>query len=228
MLDAVFYVLETGSSGGRSRWTSPPETGSPRTSGRRREPGLIAELHARLRGKVRKRAGREVVDGRGHRLAVREARRGRRRGSRGYGGGRKINGRHRHLICDTAGPLLMINVTAGDSAAELGSATARPRRTTAARSGSLSRVVSDVPQSCGTPQSPPLCRSHSPARGDPARNGLGQGGEIPESPGQGSPSPRQGPGRCESPRPMPDTTSQQADRQTHDQRRIPSSPLSPH
>ncbi|MGW2208262.1 hypothetical protein [Streptomyces sp. NPDC001781] len=32
---------------------------------------------------------------------------------------RKSNGRHRHLICDTADPLLMINVTAGDSAAEL-------------------------------------------------------------------------------------------------------------
>ena len=35
-------------------------------------------------------------------------------GSRGYDGGKKINGRRRHLICDTTGLLLMINVTAGD------------------------------------------------------------------------------------------------------------------
>ncbi|MER5724636.1 transposase [Streptomyces sp. NPDC006682] len=35
-------------------------------------------------------------------------------GSRGYDGGKNINGRRRHLICDTAGLLLMIDVTAGD------------------------------------------------------------------------------------------------------------------
>ena len=77
--------------------------------------GLIAELHDRLRGKVRERAGREaeptaaVIDSQSVKAdAVVGA------GSRGYDGGKKINGRRRHLICDTVGLLLMINVTAGD------------------------------------------------------------------------------------------------------------------
>jgi transposase len=80
-----------------------------------REAGLIAELHDRLRGKVRERAGREaeptaaVIDSQSVKAdAVVGA------GSRGYDGGKKINGRRRHLICDTIGLLLMINVTAGD------------------------------------------------------------------------------------------------------------------
>lgn len=80
-----------------------------------RESGLVAEFHDRLRGKVREAAGRDpeptaaVIDSQSVKAdAVVGA------GSRGYDGGKKINGRRRHLICDTTGLLLMINVTAGD------------------------------------------------------------------------------------------------------------------
>jgi transposase len=80
-----------------------------------REAGLIAELQDRLRGKVREAAGREaepsaaVIDSQSVKAdAVVGA------SSRGYDGGKKSNGRRRHLICDTIGLLLMINVTAGD------------------------------------------------------------------------------------------------------------------
>ncbi|MFI5806021.1 IS5 family transposase [Streptomyces sp. NPDC051561] len=75
----------------------------------------MAELHDRLRGKVREAAGRDpeptaaVIDSQSVKAdAVVGA------SSRGYDGGKKINGRRRHLICDTLGLLLMIHVSAGD------------------------------------------------------------------------------------------------------------------
>ena len=114
MLDAVFYVLDNG-----IKWRAMP-VDFPAWDRvyaffRRWRDGLIAELHDRLRGKVRERAGREaeptaaVIDSQSVKAdAVVGA------GSRGYDGGKKINGRRRHLICDTLGLLLMINVTAGD------------------------------------------------------------------------------------------------------------------
>ncbi|WP_406724911.1 transposase [Streptomyces sp. GD-15H] len=76
--------------------------------------GLIAELHDRLRGQVREAVGREaeptaaVIDSQSGKADVAVG-----SGSRGFDGGKKINGRRRHLICDTTG-LLLINVTAGD------------------------------------------------------------------------------------------------------------------
>ncbi|MFI8908715.1 IS5 family transposase [Streptomyces albidoflavus] len=115
MLDAVFYVLDNG-----IKWRAMPVDfpawGRVYAFFRRwREAGLIAELHDRLRGKVRERAGREeeptaaIIDSQSVKAdAVVGA------ASRGYDGGKKINGRRRHLICDTAGLLLLINVTAGD------------------------------------------------------------------------------------------------------------------
>ncbi|WP_232838100.1 IS5 family transposase [Streptomyces atratus] len=115
MLDAVFYVLDNG-----IKWRAMP-VDFPAWDRvyaffrRWRETGLIAELHDRLRGKVREQAGREaeptaaVIDSQSVKAdAVVGA------GSRGYDGGKKINGRRRHLICDTVGLLLMVNVTAGD------------------------------------------------------------------------------------------------------------------
>ena len=115
MLDAVFYVLDNG-----IKWRAVP-VDFPAWDRvyaffrRWREAGLIAELHDRLRGKVREQAGREaeptaaVIDSQSVKAdAVVGA------GSRGYDGGKKINGRRRHLICDTVGLLLMINVTSGD------------------------------------------------------------------------------------------------------------------
>jgi transposase len=115
MLDAVFYVLDNG-----IKWRAMP-VDFPAWDRvyaffrRWRETGLVAELHDRLRGKIREAAGREaepsaaVIDSQSVKAdAVVGA------GSRGFDGGKKINGRRRHLICDTLGLLLMINVTAGD------------------------------------------------------------------------------------------------------------------
>ncbi|WP_425824884.1 IS5 family transposase [Streptomyces fractus] len=115
MLDAVFYVVDGG-----IKWRAVPADfpAWDRVYAffrRWRERGLIAELHDRLRGRVRIAAGREpepsaaVIDSQSVKAdAVVGS------GSRGYDGGKKINGRRRHLICDTLGLLLMIHVSAGD------------------------------------------------------------------------------------------------------------------
>jgi transposase len=115
VLDAVFYVVDGG-----IKWRAMPADfpAWDRVYAffrRWREGGLITELHDRLRGKARKAAGRDpeptaaVIDSQSVKAdAVVGA------GSRGYDGGKKINGRRRHLICDTIRLLLMIHVTAGD------------------------------------------------------------------------------------------------------------------
>ncbi|MYU23203.1 IS5 family transposase [Streptomyces sp. SID8352] len=90
-----------------------------------REHGLIAEFHDRLRGKVREREGREaeptagIVDEQSVRAEAPVP-----AASRGYGGGKKVPGRKRHLVTDTLGLLLVVAVTAAnigdrDSAAGL-------------------------------------------------------------------------------------------------------------
>lgn len=115
MLDAVFYVIDNG-----IKWRAIPVDFPcwDRVYAffrRWRESGLIAEFHDRLRGRVREAAGRDpeptaaVIDSQSVKADVVVG-----AGSRGFGGGKKINGRRRHLICDTTGLLLMINVTAGD------------------------------------------------------------------------------------------------------------------
>ncbi|MDX3540379.1 IS5 family transposase [Streptomyces sp. MB09-01] len=114
MLDAIFYVVDGG-----IKWRAMPVDFPPWDRvyafyRRWRESGLVAEFHDRLRGKVREAAGRDpeptaaVIDSQSVKAdAVVGA------GSRGYDGGKKINGRRRHLS-DTTGLLLMINMTAGD------------------------------------------------------------------------------------------------------------------
>lgn len=115
MLDAVFYVVDNG-----IKWRNMPVDFPPWDRvyafwRRWRRDGLIAEFHDRLRAVVREAAGREaeptasVIDSQSVKAdAVVGA------GSRGYDGGKKINGRRRHLICDTIGLLLQIRVTAAD------------------------------------------------------------------------------------------------------------------
>lgn len=111
MLDAVFYVVDNG-----IKWRNMP-VDFPAWDRvyafwrRWRQTGLITELHDRLRGKVREGAGRDpeptaaVIDSQSVKAdAVVGA------DSRGYDGGKKINGRRRHLICDTIGLLLQIRV----------------------------------------------------------------------------------------------------------------------
>jgi transposase len=111
MLDAVFYVVDNG-----IKWRNMP-VDFPAWDRvyafwrRWRQNGLIGELHDRLRGKAREAAGRDpeptaaVIDSQSVKAdAVVGA------DSRGYDGGKKINGRRRHLICDTIGLLLQIRV----------------------------------------------------------------------------------------------------------------------
>lgn len=78
-----------------------------------RDTGLLAEFHDRLRDRVRQAAGRDTEPGAGvidaqsvkGAASVPAA-------SRGFDGGKKINGRKRHIVVDTLGLLLTVMVTA--------------------------------------------------------------------------------------------------------------------
>lgn len=115
MLDAVFYVTDNG-----IKWRSVPADfpAWDRVYAffrRWRENGLVGELHDRLRGKVRTAEGRQVeptaaiIDSQSVKGAASVP-----AASRGYDGGKKINGRRRHVITDCLGLILMVLVTAGD------------------------------------------------------------------------------------------------------------------
>jgi transposase len=80
-----------------------------------RDHALIKEFHDRLRGRVREKLGREaeptagVIDSQSIKAdAVVGA------DSRGFDGGKQINGRKRHVVVDTLGLLLGVMVTAAD------------------------------------------------------------------------------------------------------------------
>ncbi|MFE4960679.1 IS5 family transposase [Streptomyces sp. NPDC056653] len=115
MIDAVFYVTDNG-----VKWRSVP--GDFPAWDRvyaffRRwcKNGLVKELHDRLRGKAREAAGRDreptaaIIDSQSVKAAASVP-----ATSRGYDGGKKINGRRRHVITDSLGLLLMVLVTAAD------------------------------------------------------------------------------------------------------------------
>ena len=78
-----------------------------------RDQGLLAEFHDRLRGAVRQRAGRDpqpsagIIDAQSVKGAATVS-----AATRGYDGGKKINGRKRHIVVDTLGLLLVVMVTA--------------------------------------------------------------------------------------------------------------------
>ena len=86
-----------------------------------RDHGLVAEFRDRLRGRVREQAGRDpepsagVIDSQSVKAdAVVGA------DSRGFDGGKLVNGRKRHAVVDTLGLLLTVQVTpanTGDRAA---------------------------------------------------------------------------------------------------------------
>ncbi len=101
---------------------------------RRREHGLIAEVHDRLRGTVREREGREaeptagIIDAQSVKAAASVP-----AVSRGYDGGKKVPDRKRHIVTDTLGLLLAVAVTAAnigarDAAAGLLIRLRRPHR----------------------------------------------------------------------------------------------------
>jgi transposase len=115
MLDAIFYVTDNG-----IKWRAMPVDFPAwdrvyAVFRRWRKTGLVKELHDRLRGKVRVAEGRQVeptagiIDSQSVKAAASVP-----AASRGYDGGKKINGRRRHVITDTLGLILMVMVTAAN------------------------------------------------------------------------------------------------------------------
>jgi transposase len=115
MLDAVRYLVAGGISW-RAMPADFPAWGRVYAFFRRwRDNELIAELHDRLRRKVRMREGREaepsagIIDAQSVRAAATVP-----AASRGYDGGKKVPGRKRHIVTDTLGLLLVVAVTAAN------------------------------------------------------------------------------------------------------------------
>ena len=115
MLDAVRYLVDNG-----IKWRAMPADFPPWDRvyaffRRWRDHGLVGEFHDRLRAQVRTRAGRDaeptagVIDSQSVKAdAVVGA------GSRGFDGGKLVNGRKRHVVVDALGLLLGVMVTAAD------------------------------------------------------------------------------------------------------------------
>jgi transposase len=135
MLDAVRYVVDNG-----VKWAALPADFPPfkRVHAfftRWRDTGLLTEFHDRMRGAVRESEGRDtepsaaILDSQSVKAAANVG-----SSTRGYDGGKKVNGRKRHLVVDTIGLVLMVLVTPADAgdrvtaAAMLPALTARFRR----------------------------------------------------------------------------------------------------
>ncbi|MFF2548823.1 IS5 family transposase [Kitasatospora sp. NPDC058063] len=115
MLDAIRYLVDNG-----TKWRAMPADFPPWDRvyaffRRWRDHGLVKEFHDRLRGRGRERAGRDpepsagVIDSQSIKAdAVVGA------DSRGFDGGKLINGRKRHVVVDTLGLLLGVMVTSAD------------------------------------------------------------------------------------------------------------------
>ncbi|MFJ1758658.1 IS5 family transposase [Kitasatospora sp. NPDC088134] len=78
-----------------------------------RNNGLVAEFHDRLRDRVREAADRDpeptagIIDAQSVKAATSVP-----AATRGFDGGKKVNGRKRHIVVDTLGLLLVVVVTA--------------------------------------------------------------------------------------------------------------------
>jgi transposase len=121
MLDAVRYLVDNG-----VKWRAMPGDFPPWDRvyaffRRWRDHALVREFHDRLRGRVRLEAGRDaepsagVIDSQSVKADAAVG-----TDSRGFGGGKLINGRKRHVVVDTLGLLLGVMVTSagiGDRAA---------------------------------------------------------------------------------------------------------------
>jgi transposase len=115
IIDAIRYLVDNG-----IKWRSMPADfpAWERVYAfyrRWRDQGLVAEFHDRLRARVRISEGRDaeptaaIIDSQSVKAAATV-----RASSRGFDGGKKINGRKRHVIVDSLGLLLMVLVTAAD------------------------------------------------------------------------------------------------------------------
>ncbi|CAL9351133.1 IS5 family transposase ISMac15 [Streptomyces sp. enrichment culture] len=113
MLDAVRYVVDNG-----VKWVNLPCDFPPyrRVHAFARcwqVTGLLAELHDRLRDKVRQKGGRSpdpttaIVNSQSLRAAANIP-----RSTSGWDGGKKVGGRKRHLVVDCLGLVLAVAVTA--------------------------------------------------------------------------------------------------------------------
>ncbi|MET7919830.1 IS5 family transposase [Streptomyces avermitilis] len=115
VLDAIRYLVDNG-----IKWRAMPADFPPWDRvyaffRRWRDHDLVKEFHDRLRGRVRMRLGRDaeptagVIDSQSVKAdAVVGA------DSRGFDGGKNINGRKRHVVVDTLGLLLGVMVTSAD------------------------------------------------------------------------------------------------------------------
>lgn len=115
MLDAIRYLVDNG-----IKWRAMPADFPPWDRvyaffRRWRENALVQEFHHRLRAKVREKLGRDaeptagVIDSQSIKAdAVVGA------DSRGFDGGKLVNGRKRHVVVDTLGLLLGVIVTSAD------------------------------------------------------------------------------------------------------------------
>lgn len=116
MLDAIRYLVDNGIKWRAMPGDFPPWDRVHAFFRRRHDHGLVREFHDRLREEVRERLGRDaaptagVIDSQSVKAdAVVGA------DSRGFEGGKLINGRKRHVVVDTLGLLLGVMVTAADT-----------------------------------------------------------------------------------------------------------------
>jgi transposase len=115
ILDAVRYLVDNG-----IKWRAMPADFPPWDRvyaffRRWRDRALVKEFHDRLRGQVRTRASRDseptagVIDSQSVKADAVVG-----TDSRGFDGGKLVNGRKRHVVVDTLGLLLGVMVTAAD------------------------------------------------------------------------------------------------------------------
>ena len=115
MVDAIRYLVDNG-----TKWRAMPADFPPWDRvyaffRRWRDHGLAREFHDRLRRRVRELAGRDpepsagVIDSQSVKADTVVG-----SDSRGFDGGKLINGRKRHVVVDTLGLLLAVMVTAAD------------------------------------------------------------------------------------------------------------------
>ncbi|MFE6555696.1 IS5 family transposase [Streptomyces sp. NPDC057746] len=115
ILDAIRYLVDNG-----IKWRATPVDFPPWDRvyaffRRWRDHGLVKEFHDRLRARVREKLGRDteptagVIDSQSVKADAVVG-----TDSRGYDGGKQINGRKRHVVVDTLGLLLGVMVTAAD------------------------------------------------------------------------------------------------------------------
>ncbi len=114
ILNAIFYVVQSG-----CHWRMLPHDFAPWQTvyyyySRLMRTGVIEEIHTCLRQRVRTKAGRQaepsgcIIDSQ----SVKTTRRGSE--VRGIDGGKKVKGRKRHVVCDTQGLILTVQVHAAN------------------------------------------------------------------------------------------------------------------